>query len=544
LTPERLDAVLRPKVHGAWHLHELTRDLNLAGFVLYSSVSGVVGGAGQASYAAANVFLDALAQHRHEQGLAATSLAWGPWAQTTGMTTALSQADMERVARAGLPPLTVEKGLALFDAAIAGDEALVIPIGASMAALQAQRQLPAPLRGLVAGTHRPAASGAADDPEQLARRLRDLGAEDQERLLTDLIVEYAAKLLGHRDSGAVDPELDFLELGFDSLVAVELRNQLADLVGMALPPSVVFDNKSPAQLARWLRGELAGQLGVTGAQAADTLPALFFGAVNAGKTPEGMRMLRAVAATRPMFESTAELEDLPAPVTLAEGPSDPRLICISAPGATGGVHQYSRIGGHFRGKRQVAALPLIGFAPGESLPATAEAAVRVIAENVLHASEGEPFVLVGYSTGGTLAYLAAGVMEQTWGIRPDGLVLLDTLSLRYGEDEGNVSRVTNLYLADIDSPTVTLNSARLSAMAHWSRTMVSIEDQSTTAPTLLVRCGISTDGDEADPSAPPPVPGTVRVVQANHLSLVKDDAALTAEVIEDWLGTVVAGAQD
>ncbi|MGO4759034.1 beta-ketoacyl reductase, partial [Streptomyces sp. 2MCAF27] len=123
LTPERLDTVLRPKVDAAWHLHELTRDLDLAAFVCYSSVSGVMGTAGQANYAAGNVFLDALAQHRRAHGLPAISLAWGAWAQGMGMTSTLSDDEMRRISEAGMPPLSVERGLALFDAATACDEA-------------------------------------------------------------------------------------------------------------------------------------------------------------------------------------------------------------------------------------------------------------------------------------------------------------------------------------------------------------------------------------------------------------------------------------
>ncbi|MCG0289252.1 type I polyketide synthase, partial [Streptomyces sp. PSAA01] len=123
LTPERVDHVMRPKVDAAWNLHELTRDLDLTAFVLFSSASGVFGTPGQGNYAAANAFLDALAAHRRAEGLPAVSPAWGPWAGA-GMAGGLDEADISRMRRAGLPPLSPAEGLALLDAALTTDEAV------------------------------------------------------------------------------------------------------------------------------------------------------------------------------------------------------------------------------------------------------------------------------------------------------------------------------------------------------------------------------------------------------------------------------------
>ncbi|MYW71099.1 SDR family NAD(P)-dependent oxidoreductase, partial [Pseudonocardia sp. SID8383] len=129
LTPAAVDAVLAPKVDAAWHLHDLTRDHELAAFVLYSSTAGVMGGPGQGNYAAGNTFLDALAAHRHALGLPATSLAWGAWEQGAGMTGGLSDHDVARVGSGGMPLLSVERGLALYDAATLAAEPLVVPLG-------------------------------------------------------------------------------------------------------------------------------------------------------------------------------------------------------------------------------------------------------------------------------------------------------------------------------------------------------------------------------------------------------------------------------
>ncbi|MYZ41183.1 MULTISPECIES: beta-ketoacyl reductase, partial [unclassified Streptomyces] len=330
LTPELLERVLRPKADAAWYLHEATRELDLSAFVLYSSVSGVLGSPGQGNYAAANAYLDALALHRRSLGLPALSLAWGPWGRGSGMTSHVSEADLARMARGGMPPLALAQGLALFDAAIVRAAATLVPARINVAGLQAQQALPALWRELVPRTRRAAAAGDRS-PVTLRERLRQLGAAERESLLIELVTGYTAALLGHRDASGVDAERSFLELGFDSLVSVGLRNQLAEALGLRLPSSVVFDNETPVKLARRLHGELAAQLAsgsgtgsaVGGGSAAvarsadhgdETLEGLFHRAVQGGKLVEAMRMLVAVAKTRPTFETPADLEELSVPV--------------------------------------------------------------------------------------------------------------------------------------------------------------------------------------------------------------------------------------
>ncbi|MGW7824682.1 SDR family NAD(P)-dependent oxidoreductase, partial [Streptomyces puniciscabiei] len=548
LSPERISAVLRPKADGAWHLHQGTREMDLAAFVLYSSVSGVLGSQAQAGYSAANAYLDALAVHRRAQGLPATSLSWGFWARRTGMTARLTETDVQRMERSGTPPLGLDLGLALFDAALARDEAHLVPLRIDRT--RAGGDVPPLLRGLLRGTRRTAAT-ATRSFATLRDRLARLDAADQHKALTDLIVETSAVLLGRREDGPLDPDREFLTLGFDSLIALELRNQLGEALGLRVPTSAVFDHRTPARLAQWLQSQLAalgnrttegpGTLTANARESApDSVVNLFFGTVRNGKTLEAMRLLMAVAATRPQVELTAEVPELPQPVTLAEGPALPRLICVSAPGATGGVHQYARMAAPFRGSRHVSALPLLGFAEGEALPADSEAAVRLIAESALLASEGEPFVLVGYSMGGTFAYRAAGVLEETWGIRPEGLIMLDTLSLEYKAGEGvDWDLFHENYLADIDKPAVKLDSARLSAMAQWFLRMTTggAERYKTGVPSLLIRCTASmpavSRGDEV-----PPVPAhTTRMIDATHQTLIAEQSHETARLMEEWLRT-------
>ncbi|WP_308258677.1 type I polyketide synthase [Saccharothrix obliqua] len=244
LTPDQVDAVLRPKVDGAWHLHELTKDLKA--FVLFSSVQGVVGGAGQANYAAANVFLDALAQHRRANGLPATSMAWGLWAEG-GMEAALDDGDRDRLLRTiGMTPLSADEGVALFDDALAADHAVVVP-----AKLDPRGDVPAPLRGLV----RRAARAEATDVS-FADRLAATPEQERERALVDLVRALVGETLGH--NGSVDARRGFKELGFDSLTAVDLRNRLNRATGLRLPATVVFDHPTPAELVGRLRTELFG----------------------------------------------------------------------------------------------------------------------------------------------------------------------------------------------------------------------------------------------------------------------------------------------
>ncbi|MBL1110311.1 SDR family NAD(P)-dependent oxidoreductase, partial [Streptomyces sp. 5-8] len=256
-TPERLDAVLRPKADAAWHLHELTRDLGLAAFVLFSSAAGTVDGAGQSGYAAANAFLDALAAHRRHHGLPAHSLAWGFWEQRTGLTAHLTDADVAHMARAGVRPLPTEQGLRLLDAALSADEPLLLPVGLDLAALRRADDVPAVLRGLVPARARRTAASRTDSSSP-ADRLAALGPAERDTALLELVRTHVAAVLGHGSDMALDPRRSFRELGFDSLTAVELRNRLGNAVGLRLPATLVFDYPDAGALVAYLRTELFG----------------------------------------------------------------------------------------------------------------------------------------------------------------------------------------------------------------------------------------------------------------------------------------------
>ncbi|MGW5612157.1 SDR family NAD(P)-dependent oxidoreductase, partial [Streptomyces sp. NPDC003753] len=257
MSPEQLERVLRPKVDAAWNLHELTRGHDLSAFVLYSSVAGVLGTAGQANYAAGNAFLDALAAHRAGQGLPALSLAWGLWDQASDFTGHLGDTDLRRLARLGLRPLASEEAMELFDASLTAGEAAVVVTRLDTTAL-GRHEEPAPmLRGLVrAPSRRRAAQAVAPAEAPPAQRLSGLSSAERERALADLVRNQVAAVLGYGDPGDLDDDRSFLDLGFDSLTAVELRNQLGAATGLRLPTTLAFDHPTPAALAAHLAAEL------------------------------------------------------------------------------------------------------------------------------------------------------------------------------------------------------------------------------------------------------------------------------------------------
>ena len=249
MTEERLNTVLRPKVEAAWHLHELTEDLDV--FVLFSSAAGVFGTPGQSGYAGANAFLDALAEHRRDEGLPAHSLSWGLWSETSGMTASLSGTDHARLNAGGIRPLSTEDGLALLDHAVASENPHTVPIRLDLGRLEGE--VPALMRGLVrTAPSRAAGPGRAT----LGERLAALPERDRLDTVVDVVEGHVRSVLGHRPGTRLAADHTFAELGFDSLLAVELRNRLSTEAGTRLPSTLIYDHPTCAALAAYLLADL------------------------------------------------------------------------------------------------------------------------------------------------------------------------------------------------------------------------------------------------------------------------------------------------
>jgi thioesterase domain-containing protein/acyl carrier protein len=436
LTPEQVERVLRPKLDAAVNLHELTAGTDLEWFVLFSSASGVLGGAGQGNYAAANAFLDALAYHRHSQGLPAVSLAWGHWGQASGMTGHLNDADHKRIARSGMVPMTNEHALALLDTATGTGEPFLMSAALDLTALASadpDHVIPL-LRSLVRPRRRSARSfSAGTGPDGLAERLTRLAEPEQRRYMLDLVTSQVATVLGHGSAGAVEAEAAFSEMGFDSLTAVELRNRLTATTGLRLPATLVFDLPTPAALAehcrqRFLasgpgRQQATTPSGTPPRATSEGLGRIFVSACRQGQMWEVTRAIQHLAAFRPAFAADEEPGVEVERVRLSTGGGGPEIFCWPSFAWRPSPHQYARLARGFNGVNDLSVFSLPGFRTGEPLPATAAALARIQTDAL--PDNGRPRVLLGHSSGGLVAAIVADLLTAR-GTPPAALVLIDT----------------------------------------------------------------------------------------------------------------------
>ncbi|WP_319789790.1 SDR family NAD(P)-dependent oxidoreductase [Streptomyces tsukubensis] len=567
LSPERVTRVLRPKVDASWHLHELTRDLDLSAFVLFSSAAGVLGSAGQANYAAGNTFLDALAAHRRVSGLPGVSLAWGPWDTESGMAGELGAEDRNRLERGGLLPLSVEEGLALFDAALAEElerraEPLLVSARVdtdALRALSSRAPLPSLWHALVRPRVRPRRSSAANGSSEsdLRTRWSSLGSDDREKALLDLVRGEVASVLGHVSLEAVGGDRAFTELGFDSLTAVELRNRLERATGLKLSATVVFDQPTPPALTSFLHSALDRlhaaheEEDASGSPATDdgfaskdstvggldTLGEMFRQACSADRIEEGMELVRLASHFRTTFEALAQLEQRPHPVPLARGTRDPLLICFPAVVAMSGAHQYARFAAALRDSRDTVVLPQPGFLDGELLPGSIEALVDMQARAALEYADGAPFAVLGYSSGGWIAHAVADRLEKM-GHPARAAVMVDTYLAH--EMTPRLQKAFTQGLFARREQFVSMDHVSLTAMAGYFEVFGAWEPRPLSTPTLFVRAANALPDSDGSPLADAdwgptwsPVDASLKT-PGDHFTVMEEHADSTARAVDEW----------
>jgi NADPH:quinone reductase-like Zn-dependent oxidoreductase/acyl carrier protein len=553
LTPERLRTVLRAKVEAALNLHELTLGGGLRAFVLYSSMSSLLGYPGQANYAAANAFLDALAHHRRALGLTATSIDWGLWEQASGMTAHLTHADLRRVERHGLQPLSTARALAGFDLALELDEPQLAV--APMPSATAGEPLPDLFADLTArtprhGTARPVASegsaAAESVPEEAAALLR-LEPERRTERLVALVRAHTAAVLGHSGPEAVDAETPFREAGLDSLASTELRNRLGAALDTRLTATAVFDHPTPAALAGHLDQVLTAAApaashprvppGVRhappdGDEASPDgddaeLVASFLKACRARRYERAIRPVELRARRRPVFRTAAGAPEHRS-LLLADGPDLPAVVCVPSIGSPPDGSPFARLASGFTGQRAVRALEAPGYRDGELLPVSLDLLLDLWAEELASPPTAGRFVLLGHSSGGWFAHALAERLRER-DAPATALVLLDTLPP--GTRSHPLVEEAAFHVADHASaafPTaaaLTAGMAYRDLIANWS-------PAAAIAPTLFLRPRDSSMGLAW------PFPHHAVDVPGDHFSVLDRHARPAATAVRDWLDSL------
>jgi amino acid adenylation domain-containing protein/thioester reductase-like protein len=240
LTIEKCASTFTPKVDGLWNLHQASKDMDLDFFIMFSSISGVMGLPGLGNYAAANAFIDSLAYLRQAQGLPATSLAFGTWAGD-GMATTLEHSTRTHLSQLGLGFLDPEVGLDLLEEAVVQGRALSIPADLDLSRMKTyfedQGGIPYFLRSILDGGVQ---AIDAVKPLSLREMLAQAVLGDHGAIVLRMVQKTVAKALEHANGEALDATRPLQDFGIDSLTAVLVRNHLTTLTGLALPPNVVL----------------------------------------------------------------------------------------------------------------------------------------------------------------------------------------------------------------------------------------------------------------------------------------------------------------
>ncbi len=523
------DDALRARIEAAWRLHELTAEPEGSRLLVFSSVAGLLGGTGQASVAACSAFLDALTLYRRGLGLSGASISWGPWAG-------------DEAPRDAVVPLSQEDSLALFDTALEFDMPLLAPVRFGSARLRGMGEagvLPAILRELtsVRPRHR---------PEALASQLAALAVEERKAAILDLLRAQIAEILGHGAAVAIDPTRPFLELGLDSVGAMEVRNRLAAAIGVQVPVSVLADQPTVQELARHVSQALdpSAPVAAGAGHPVGTFVGLLDRAREQGEIGAFLDLLTGAARYRPSFDRPLAAGDSPGVVSLADGKASPGLILISSLVAMSGPQEYARLAQGLRGRRSAIGLHLPGFAAGEPLPTDLEAFARSTAGAIQRDWGDSSFALAGYSSGGWAAHAVAASLEQL-GTPAAAVVLLDTPStsvdtaklLEFMPTVGG-ERGGQLFAPPDD--------ARLTAMAHYFQLFGEWEPEELGAPVLMVRAEEPLEVVEGQIDEMVEILRPIETVRTpgNHLTMMWEHADETARALHELLASLAKSPEE
>ncbi|MEU3415532.1 acyltransferase domain-containing protein [Streptomyces sp. NPDC006658] len=382
----------------------------------------------------------------------------------------------------------------------------------------------------------PAPAATAEDTETLPAVLARL-ADDTERTaaVTEHVRAAAAAVLGHAGPEDVDPDRSFVELGFESLTALQLRNRLRDSTALPLPATLVFDHPTARALAVHLAERLAG---TPGEPAGDPLTGLFRQAHLTGRLTEGFTLLTAAAALRPDFARRADAGRWPAPVRITAGTGDLAVLCFPSLSAVSGPQEYLRLGAALGTAGEVWALPHPGFGPGEPLPRTAAALTAAHAETALELAAGRPLVLLGRSSGGWIAHAVAEHLAAL-GTPPAAVVLADTFSRAADRSS---TRLMVSQLLENEEAAELLDDQRLVAMGGYFRAFADWTPHPLDTPVLLLRATAEVPGAEQGArGAGWEHAQHVVDVPGDHFSMLDTHHRTTADAIASWLRTEVRG---
>ena len=389
-----------------------------------------------------------------------------------------------------------------------------------------------------------------EEAESLASRLAALSEDDRREAVLEFVLSQLAAALGYDSHGQFDPQRPFLELGFDSLTALQYRNRLNRATGLRLEVSVALDHPTPAALAEHLLGQIDVGGAAPGAPGS-TLDSLLSHARDLGREEEFAQLLEGIAGFRPTFATPADAGDQPDPVRLAAGPARPPLVCVPSIMPFGGPHEYAALARSFDQSREVLALTWPGFAAMEPMPASGSVAVELQVAALDRAAVAEPVVLAGHSSGGAFAYAVAQRLEEE-GRPPAGVVLIDSYhpaQLAFDASSDAEARAIGLgvlgQLMGAGPLGGGVNDTRLTAATAYLRLLGELEIAPLEAPVLLVRATepIVAGLEAADWRPRWDVPHEEAEATGSHLTVMSTQAQGTAEAIAGWLATALDGAR-